>query len=173
MKSNFEQSKKLLDVTDTMLTKFRGKLDGQDPAITEQLSELETLFEHHAGVLALHTNRPLDSLRHLLKHKDMLEENVPRSMLEGDSKWGVAFNELGNAYLQNGNAIFAEECFRESIEKLLDLTSSNTNTLTMPQINLGFSLWLQNRLDEAAAEFSEVMRQREIALGENDQVSFA
>jgi hypothetical protein len=173
MKSNFEQSKKLLAVADTMLSRLRTKRDDEDPAVVERLIELATTFEHHSGVLALHTNRPRDSLQHLLKHKEMLEVNVPRELLERDSKWGVAFNELGNAYLQNGNAILAEECFRWSIDILNNLESTTTNTLTMPQINLGFSLWLQNKLSEAADEFSEVLAQRELAYGENDQVSFA
>lgn len=117
----------------------------------------------------------MDSLQHLLKHRNMLGRNVPPASLKRDTRLGVALNELGNAYLQSENAFIAKECFRQSVDELEYLTSSDTHThsLTMPQINLGFSLWLQEILDEAAEEFSEVMIQRKDALGADDPVSFA
>jgi tetratricopeptide (TPR) repeat protein len=173
MRSNFDQSEKLLRVADTILKTFLENTDDLSPVVEMRLGDLAITFEHHSGVLALHTNRPSDSLRHLRKHVTMLEDRSAHRPTENDSQWGVAHNELGNAYLQNNNAVIAEECFRTSIDVLNDLESTNTNTLTMPQINLGFSLWLQGRLDEAADEFAEVLRQRKLAYGENDAVSFA
>lgn len=173
MQSKFDETLKLLNVADRMLLTFAKTHEPTNGAVEKRRKDLSAIFEHHFGVLALHTNKPPDSLRHLKAHRDMLEDNYPEEYLIKDSRWGVAWNELGNAYLQNQRAITAEECFRKSINVLNSLESTTTNTLSMPQINLAFALWLQNRLEEAEEEFVAVLEQRAYAYGEDDTVSFA
>lgn len=173
MQSNFAECNNLLRVADQMLRSLSEQDNYLDNHIAEQLVNLTTTFEHHSGVLALYTNRPLESIKHLLTHKEMLESHRSTDRLKLDGTWGTALNELGNAYLQNKNPTFAEECYRFSLESLNDVASTDTNTLTMPQINLGFCLWLQGRLEEAALEFDEVMQQRELVYQKDDTVSSA
>ena len=85
----------------------------------------------------------------------------------------VAWNELGNAYLQNNSKKEAEGCYRKSVDALEILKDANANTKSMPWINLGFVLHLQGRLDEAESAFRSAIDIRESVYGPNDRESFA
>lgn len=176
MRSDFQDTIALLQMAEYMFKPLQDDEQGkqqQDEEVLEEFEEQLRLFEHHPGTLALHINRPGESLPHLKSFKAMVQEKIRQRPLGQDQRLGVAWNELGNAYLQNRYAKEAEDCFRNSIESLEVLESATTNTVSMPLISLGFALWMQDELEEAAKVFGRALADREAAYGQNDTVSFA
>lgn len=174
---------------------------GQPKPLIEKFKEQRRLYHFYRGSRALHTNEPKESLAALEKFWVMLRDEVIGwpydhdrrvgvawsetfwAMLQDDSPeepraidqyLGVAWNELGNAYLQNNEKEKAEACFRKSFKVMNGADGEVTpNTVSMPLINLGFVLWLQGRLSEAASVFEDALKYREKNYGSDDTVSFA
>lgn len=173
----------------------------QPKAIIDQFKEQRRLYHFHRGSRALHTNEPKESLAEFEKFWTMLRDEVieepggselyfglpwhltfeamvrdrSREASRGEDQYlGVAWNELGNAYLQNDDTKKAEACYRKSFF-IMDVTDGGVspNTVSMPLINLGFALWLQGRLAEAAETFERALNYREENYGSDDNVSFA
>lgn len=61
----------------------------------------------------------------------------------------VAWNELGNPYLQNNNTAESEDCFLHSIDALRVLDGADKYSISMPRINLGIAYWVGGKLNEA------------------------
>lgn len=148
-------------------------LAGQDETVKEEFEEQLSLFHLNPGAFGLHTNQEDMSLPHFKAFTTMVQAKLGDTPPGNDQRMAVAWNELGNAYLQNKEKEQAEKCFVRSINALDVLDNPDANALSMPKINLGFVFWLQGRLDEAAAIFQESLDQREKAYGKDDQVSFA
>ncbi|PVH80610.1 hypothetical protein DL98DRAFT_654560 [Cadophora sp. DSE1049] len=134
----------------------------QHPNLDVELRTLLRLFHHHRGVIGLHTNRPEQSLTHFKTFTKMLQDVAGADKTEGgnDQSLGVAWNELGNAYLQNHHYDQAEE-----------LSGSTKISINMPLINLAFCYWLQGRLDESGNLFQEALTDREKEYGVDDKTS--
>jgi tetratricopeptide (TPR) repeat protein len=89
-----------------------------------------------------------------------------------DKRLAVSWNELGNAHMMNKEWTSAEGCFIRSMNALKQLDKFKKVDLSFPIINLGFSYWLQGRLEEADKTLAEILEVREAAYGINDQESF-
>lgn len=178
MRAAYEDTEDLLSMADDMFDPLTRDYEGQQAQHQHVRDDFESqvrLFEHHRGTLALHVNRPKESLSYLKAFKRKVEENERKrpNGQEQDQSLGVALNELGNAYLQNNNPVLAATCFQDSLENLKPLAGATINTISMPQISLGFALWLQDELDDAETIFSQADAERAEAHGVNDTVSFA
>jgi tetratricopeptide (TPR) repeat protein len=84
---------------------------------------------------------------------------------------GVAWNELGCAWLQSDKPGEAEPCFQKSIEALGALEGATRISISMPLVNIAFAYWLQGRLEEAASTFKEALEDREREFAVNDRIS--
>jgi len=146
----------------------------EDKRLSDLLETFLRLLHHHYGVIGLHTNNPRQSLYHFKAFTDMLRTKFGADRPAGgtDQSLGVAWNELGNAYLQNGLLSEAEDSFRKSIEALRCLSGSTEISISMPLINLAFCFWLQGRLRDAESTFNESLSAREMEYGVDDTTSF-
>lgn len=142
--------------------------------LAQELKVLLRLFHHHWGVIGLHTNRPKESLSHFQEFTEMLRQELgtDKPVAGKDQSLGVAWNELGNAYLQNEAHAEAEDCFLKSIDALRTLSKSTELSISMPLINLAFCHWIQGHLEESSAEFAQALTAREKEYGSNDKTSF-
>ncbi|KAL8791633.1 MAG: hypothetical protein Q9195_005782 [Heterodermia aff. obscurata] len=155
------------------LSSGRERDENSNEELHYQLKNLSRMFHHHRGVIGLHINTPKDSLSQFQIFTDMLISQFGDTHEGGtDQSLGVAWNELGNAFLQNGMWDQAEEAFMKSINALKGLEGATKISISMPLINLAFNHWLQGRLDEAAADFEEALEDREIEYGIDDKTSF-
>lgn len=136
----------------------------------EEFEEQQRLFSFHRAAFAHHTNQPAMALYNSQHFIHALEKQVGE--VENETL-GVAYNELGVSFLQNGDATRSEECLRRSIRIIEALPGTTANTRSMPLINLGFTLWVRGQLDEAASVFARTLADREAAYGPNDTKSFA
>jgi tetratricopeptide (TPR) repeat protein len=176
MHADYAEAPQLLDMAEFMcqaLHSGSSETDSSDPELKEQLGTLRRLSYLHRGVHALHTNQPEVSLAKLKVFIDMLRERLDEAPSRGtDQSLGVAWNELGNAILQNNDGKWAEECFLKSIDALSALDGATAITISMPLINIGFTYWVQGRLTDAAATFQRALEDREKEYGVNDKTSF-
>jgi tetratricopeptide (TPR) repeat protein len=173
---NYLETTSLLDMARSMcesLQKGEKLLTPGYRILNEELETLLRLFHHHHGVIGLHTNRPKQSLTHFIQLTDMLQKKLGGNKTQGgnDQSLGVAWNELGNAYLQNDAYAEAEDCFLKSIHALRSLTNSTKISINMPLINLAFCHWLQGDLDKSESVFQESLEDREREYGVNDTTS--
>lgn len=102
----------------------------------------------------------------------MLRDQIGDKPRHKDQSLGVAWNELGCAYMQNDDPKEAEICLKKSIDALGALEDVTRISISMPLINLAFAYWLQDRLTEAASTFEEALADREKEYGPNDRQSF-
>ena len=89
-----------------------------------------------------------------------------------DKTLAVSWNELGVANMMNGNWSEGEACFLRSIEELKHLDSYTPVDASFPVTNLGYSFWLQGRLDEAGDVLGDMLEVRERILGVDDKTGF-
>ncbi len=137
--------------------------------IKDEFDELQLNLHFHRGALAHHINEPEMALTELTTYNHMLMEKYAGQQTQ---KVAIGLNDLAVSYLQNNDAIKAEECLRKSIGILEQLPSVTPNTMSMPLINLGFTLWVQGRIAEAGAVFERALAKREQEYGSNDIRSF-
>lgn len=176
MQSRFEETRRLIDMGTAMCEALMTDTNRFHPSNQALNDELEVLFRisyHHRGAVALYTNRSDVSLPNMRKFTDLLRGKHNGDLAHGtDQSLGVAWNVLGNAFLQNGNTNEAEACFLHSIAALRALGGSDESSISMPLINLGFAYWLANKLEEALETFEKALRDREEKLGKDDTTSF-
>jgi len=174
---NYLETKPILDMAQSIGEALRSDQNvetQQDPGLSVELRTLLRLFHHHRGVIGLHTNCPEQSLSHFETFTKMLQDEIGADKTVGgkDQSLGVAWNELGNAYLQNHSYDRAEECLNKSIDALSSLSGSTRISINMPLVNLAFCYWLQGRLSEAGNVFQDALTDREKEYGVDDKTSF-
>jgi hypothetical protein len=172
MRSRFTETTSLLDMADEIQKGIRVPSD-PNPEVKRGFERLQRIYQHHRGVFALHTNDPKRSLSHLQKFMDLtsaLFGDVPHGK---DQSMGVAWNELGNAHLQNDNVEEAEKCFLKSIDALRSMDGAQDIDISMPLVNLAFALWLKGSLKESADAFERAFEDRKKKYGIADKTSFA
>jgi tetratricopeptide (TPR) repeat protein len=140
--------------------------------LKEQVERLLRMFHHHRGELSLHTNQPRISLSSYRTFIKMLNAKLGDAPCGKDQSLGVAWDELGCAWLQSDKPGEAEPCFQKSIEALGALEGATRISISLPLINIAFAYWLQGRLEEAASTFQEALEDREREFGVNDWTSF-
>jgi tetratricopeptide (TPR) repeat protein len=173
---NYLEVTPLLEMARTMcdaLCKGEKGTRMEDKILNDFLETFLLLFHHHYGVLELHTNNPQQSLYHCKAFTEGLRAKFGADRPVGgtDQSLGKAWNELGNAYLQNGSLSEAEDSFRKSIEALRCLSHSTAISINMPLINLAFCFWLQGRLQDAESTFNGALSARETVYGVDDTTS--
>lgn len=133
-----------------------------DPDLVKRLQRLRRRIFFYRGARAMHTNEPKASLENLEEYNVLVRVDYGEVVIGGhDPTLGVAWNELGNANLQNNDVKRAEECFHKSIEALQNLDGATAITIAKPLISLGFAYWCQDRLFEAEATFKKALEDRE------------
>lgn len=137
--------------------------------IKDEFDELQLNLHFHRGALAHHINEPEMALTELRTYNRLLKEKYAGQQTQ---KVAVGLNDLAVSYLQNNDAIKAEDCLRKSIAILEQLPNITSNTMSMPQINLGFTLWVQKRNAEAGGVFEDALATREQEYGSKDIRSF-
>ena len=163
----------LLDMGEALCASLDSGSDRDETSNEELRCQLRRMFHHHRGVIGLHINTPKESLSHFRAFTDDLRSHFGDAHKGGtDQSLGVAWNELGNAFLQNEMWDQAEDSFMKSINALKGLEGATKVSISMPLINLAFTHWLQGRLDEAAADFEEALEDRETEYGIDDKTSF-
>jgi tetratricopeptide (TPR) repeat protein len=176
MISRFADAYTLLDLAQklgTHLQEGSGNGQGDDnPGLRDQLDSLVRTSYHHRGVVALHANQPDLSLSNHKKFTQMVRDKFGDNLRGKDRSLGVAWNELGNAYLQNKEWAEGIKCFEKSIFALQNLDGATDISVSMPLINLAFGFWLEGRLDEAASTFQRALSDREREYGVDDKTSF-
>jgi tetratricopeptide (TPR) repeat protein len=143
-----------------------------NPELRDELDTLVRRSYHHRGCIGLHVNQPDISLTNHLKFTQLLREKLGDNPKGKDQSLGVAWNELGNAYLQNKRWGEGVSCFKKSIRALECLEGSTRITISMPLISLAFAYWLEGQLDQAYSTFGEALLDRENEYGVDDTSSF-
>lgn len=173
LRSDYTETLPLIVMAEKLCEPLKDDKEGlnrESDDFKEEFAGLLRSFYFHRGALAHHINKPHMALANCLEYKRLLQEALGG---REDQRSGVAWNELGVAYLQNGDTENSHECFRNSIAIMEQLPGVTTNTRSMPLINLGFALWLTGELDQAAAIFEQTLALRETAYGRDDTESFA
>ncbi|EED16512.1 NB-ARC and TPR domain protein [Talaromyces stipitatus ATCC 10500] len=140
--------------------------------INNTIKRMVAEIHHDLGCIATETNQPNTALNHFIAFNKAMIEFADGEPQTKDMSLGVSWNELGNAYMMNGEWNSAADCFLRSMETLKQLENFRKVDLSFPQINLGFSYWLQGRLNEADEILSDILAAREEAYGINDRESF-
>jgi tetratricopeptide (TPR) repeat protein len=159
-----------MDIYETLQT--RSKDGPQNEDINNTIKKMVAEIHHDLGCIATETNQPIAALDHFTAFNKARIEFADGKPQTKDMSLGVSWNELGNAYMMNEQWNSAADCFLRSMEILKQLESFKKVDLSFPQINLGFSYWLQGRLDEADQILSDILAAREEAYGINDRESF-
>lgn len=136
------------------------------------IKTLSAEISHDLGCVATETNQPEAALLHFQNFNTTMMAFADGHPQTQDMRLAVSWNELGNAYMMNEEWTLAEECFIRSIDTLKQLDDYKPVDSSFPVINLGFSYWLQGRLDEAEQTLHDILALREAAYGINDQESF-
>ena len=175
LSSSFADTEPFLAMAEEMckrLCKIDSPTNERETGLNDDLETLLRLSFHHRGELSLHTNKPQVSLSSYRTFIQMLKDKFGDAPRGKDQSLGVAWNELGCAFLQNDTPNDAEDCFKKSIDALGSLDGASKISTSMPLINLAFAYWLQGRLDKAASTFQEALDDREREYGKNDRTSF-
>lgn len=142
------------------------------PGLQKAVQTLLSEINHDLGCIATETNQPEAALRHFSEFNRSMIKFAGDEPQREDMRLAVSWNELGNAYMMNKQWTQAADCFIRSMDTLKQLNNFKKVDLSFPQINLGFSYWLQGRLDEADEVLSDILAAREAAYGINDRESF-
>lgn len=176
MRADYEDTSDFVDMAKKM---FQPLMDDEErrkkhsEVIQKDFEEQLRLLYFLPGVLGLHINRPDMSLPNCKQSTEMLQARLGPDSNGRDQSISFAWNELGNAYLQNNDTAEAERCFRKSLNSLAALGDSGAHLESVPQISLGFALWQQRRLNDAADVFQNALDLRERDYGKHDTISFA
>ena len=150
----------------------RSKDGPHNENIDKTIRKMVAEIHHDLGCIATETNQPRAALDHFTAFNKAMIEFADGQPQTKDMSLAVSWNELGNAYMMNEEWNSAADCFLRSMEILHQLESFKKVDLSFPQITLGFSYWLQGRLDEADQILSDILAAREEAYGINDRESF-
>ncbi|CZT10392.1 uncharacterized protein RAG0_14884 [Rhynchosporium agropyri] len=138
-------------------------------------SELDFMLAelyHNRGIIACGASDATEGLRNLKIFHDMMEKEFEKDTPRTDMRLGLAFNQLGFAYMLKEDWPQGEVHFLRSIELLEMLDDYEPTLISLPIVNLGYSYWLQGRLDEAAAVLRKGVGDREQKFGIHDRISF-
>lgn len=126
-------------------------------------------INHDLGCIATEINQPIAALKNFQEFNSLMME-----LSDGNRrpKTAVSWNELGNAHMMNQEWTLGEECFHKSMNALKQLDDYKPVDSSSLVINLGFSYWLQGRLEEAGKILRDILAIRESVYGINDRESF-
>ncbi|KAF2455839.1 hypothetical protein BDY21DRAFT_61825 [Lineolata rhizophorae] len=137
-----------------------------------QIEGLRAEIYHNRGCILAEMNRPADSLKNLLAFNEMMVRNIGPEAQALDMRLAISWNQLGNAYMINGEYYKGEECFLRSIETMRLLRDFRELDLSLPRVNLGLAYWLTNRYEDAICVLQQGLNARENMFGPGDRVSF-
>lgn len=141
----------------------------QNAELHKAIKTLSAEISHDLGCIATETNQPEAAFLHFSTfNRTMIEFSCGKP----GSGLAVSWNELGNAHMMNERWTEAADCYIQSMDVLKELDDFKKVDLSFPIINLGFSYWLQGRLEEADETLSDILATREAAYGINDRESF-
>lgn len=174
-RGNSLESTFYLDTAKSICTSLEDLLKEPGPEGVALLKSVKTLsaeISHDLGCIATETNQPEAALLHFRTFNTTMIEFAGGQSQSEDRRLAVSWNELGNAHMMNEEWILAEECFIRSMDTLKELDDYKPVDCSFPVINLGFSYWLQGRLEEAEKTLRDILAIRECVYGINDRESF-
>jgi tetratricopeptide (TPR) repeat protein len=89
-----------------------------------------------------------------------------------DIRLGMAYNQMGVAYMMNRDYGSAVGVLEKAFEVYKDLENSTPIMATLPAANMGLACWFLERYDEAYNVLIDILREREKVFGINDNESF-
>ncbi|KAL1304233.1 hypothetical protein AAFC00_000652 [Neodothiora populina] len=176
MRANYTETPPMLQLAGKMLDRLHEQQVDSPDIENEILNELQTLRRlifYYRGARTMHTNEPDVTLANLEVFKNQVIAEYGEKISGGtDRILGVAWNEYGNALLQNNDTVQAIDCYWKSIDALASLDNATGTATSMPLVNLGFAYWIQGNLLEAEHIFTRALQDRETAYGTDDRTSF-
>ena len=145
---------------------------GSDEDQQVQLDTLLGEIHHNLGCVGTETNEPEKTLRHFQQFKDIISRQQENDQEHHKLPLSIAWNELGNAWMLNGEWTKGEDCFKNSIQIAKAVDAEDATNRSFPMVNLGLALWMTHRYDEAAQVILEGLRDRELSFGKDDRESF-
>jgi tetratricopeptide (TPR) repeat protein len=127
---------------------------------------------HNRGCIASDANDAAEAMKNLKRFHGMMEEELGKNIQPTDMRFGLACNELGNAYMLKEDWGQGERYFQRSIDLLQQLRNFEPVLISLPLVNLGYAFWLQGKLDDAAAILEKGIKDREEKYGINERISF-
>jgi len=144
----------------------------QKDSLLKAIKTLSAEMSHDLACIASETNAPEAAFYHFSAFNTAMLEFAGGKSQKKDKRLAVSWNELGVAHMMLEHWRLAEDCFIRSMDALKELDDFKKVDLSFPIINLAFSYWLQERLDEADKTLAEILAIREAAYGINDRESF-
>ncbi|KAK5171081.1 uncharacterized protein LTR77_004225 [Saxophila tyrrhenica] len=175
-RGDYVEAGKLIQLTEKLCKALQvdESVFAEESSTKQEFDELVLQLPFHRGALAHHTNEPRVALDELKTYIRLLDKKPKRRQTAAwRQQMAIGLNDLGVSYLQNDDAVKAEDYLEQSIAILGELSDISPNTISMPQINLGFAFSLQGRHEEAADMFERTLVKREQNYGRDDVRSFA
>ena len=140
--------------------------------ILSQLNYSMTEINHNRGCIALEINEPISALKYQRLFNETMIKELAGKMGHDDMRLAISWNELGNAYMLNGNWKRGQECFVTSIDEMKKLSNYHPTMISLPLSNIGLAYWLQGDHVKAETVLIQGLRDRETELGLDDRISF-
>lgn len=142
-------------------------------AENEEIQSILRTSHCFLGCTEADTNNYKGAQPHIQKWLDLVEKRTDGTGAQlRDFELGVAYNEVGGSYADNGDFDKAEEFIRRSIKTMKECKDFEPNWLGWPQPNLGIVLWVQGRLDEAKDILEDILHIFAKENGYDDTKSF-
>lgn len=139
---------------------------------TKDLKALLAEIHHNLGCVGTETNDPSGTLKHFQTFNQLMIDELSDGAPGKDKRLAISWNELGNAYMLNGQWEKGEESFKKSMEIMRQVDGFQNIYNSFALVNLGLAYWLTDRLEEAVGVLTEGLKYREALYGLDDTESF-
>ncbi|KAL8963647.1 MAG: hypothetical protein Q9193_000116 [Seirophora villosa] len=146
-----------------------------DAGCNQAINDLKALLaeiHHNLGCIGTETNNPAETLHHFKIFNELMIDEIADPAQGNDKRLAISWNELGNAYMLNGQWDKGEGSFRKSIAAMRQVHGFRNVDNSFALVNLGLTFWLTDRLEEAVEVLMEGLKYREALHGPDDKESF-
>jgi tetratricopeptide (TPR) repeat protein len=123
------------------------------------------------GAIANETNDAASCLKHS-KQLFEIRQRVATETGIKDYRYASGYAQLATALMMNDERENAIKMYKKSIEEFQKAPGFTKAMLSVPLADLGFALWLNGELEEAALQLLQGIKDREELFGKNDRESF-
>jgi tetratricopeptide (TPR) repeat protein len=146
------------------------KICESHPSQDEDVRRLLIDIHYCRGSEASESNQPQLCLEQFSSHLKLCQQVVSETGMDNEAL-ASAYNEVGVAYMMNKKYGEGMRAFHKSIDIYKSLEHFTTAMTAFPLANLGLSLWLQGRCDEAAEVLHKALLDRAETFGHDDKES--
>lgn len=139
---------------------------------TKDLKALLAEIHHNFGCVGTETNDASGTLKHFQTFNELMIYEFGDGAQGKDKRLAISWNELGNAYMLNGQWEKGAESFKISMDTMRRVDGFKNVDNSFALVNMGLAYWLMNRLDEAVDVLTEGLKYREALYGLDDSESF-